>query len=30
MNAFTLPIQKIFAENIGGIITEQPENVIRD
>lgn len=28
MNAFTLPIQKIFAENIGGIITDQPENKI--
>jgi hypothetical protein len=28
MNAITLPIQKIFAENIGGIIQEQEENVI--
>ncbi|KAF2439390.1 hypothetical protein P171DRAFT_369640 [Karstenula rhodostoma CBS 690.94] len=28
MNAITLPIQRIFAENIGGIITEQKENVL--
>ncbi|KAF2847463.1 hypothetical protein T440DRAFT_403328 [Plenodomus tracheiphilus IPT5] len=28
MNAITLPIQKVFAENIGGIITEQEQNVI--
>lgn len=30
MNAITLPIQKFFADNIGGIITEQEQNVIRD
>lgn len=28
MNAITLPIQRIFAENAGGVIVEQPENVI--
>ena len=28
MNAITLPIQKVFAENIGGVIVEQEENVI--
>lgn len=28
MNAITLPIQKVFAENIGGIISEQERNVI--
>jgi len=30
MNAFTLPIQKVFAENIGGVIVEQEQNVIHD
>ncbi|EOA88260.1 uncharacterized protein SETTUDRAFT_38930 [Exserohilum turcica Et28A] len=29
MNALTLPIQKVFAENIGGIIQEQKENIIQ-
>jgi hypothetical protein len=28
MNAITMPIQRIFAENIGGIITKTEENVI--
>lgn len=28
MNALTLPIQRIFAENKGGVIVEQQENVI--
>lgn len=28
MNAITLPIQKIFAENIGGVVVQQEENVI--
>lgn len=30
MNAFTLPIQKIFTENIGGVVVQQEKNIIHD
>ncbi|KAI2477509.1 Galactosyl transferase [Pyrenophora tritici-repentis] len=29
MQALTLPIQKVFADNIGGVIAEQKENIIQ-